>query len=399
MAVELSPFEALEDRAKGTGRPWDGSIELTYRCNERCGMCYLGPDWGRGRKNEELTTSEVFTLLDQLSDAGCFELMLTGGEVCLRKDLIEIVDYAGSKGFALILKTNGTMMTRELAEALHRNPFRNIEMSLLGASADTHDAVTKIPGSFEKTVRGIQLVREAGHNVKLYFTAMKLNFRELAQSRRLAESMGCEFEWSAQIQPRDDRSVIPLTLRLDAEEQVGIQEVRVKENLELTGGEWQSSGYQTNGWFCGAGKFSFNITPYGEVQPCILMRIDCGNIRESSFQQIWDTSPDLLRLRGLRLADVYGCKSCEIRDYCAACPGLFYMEMGDVTMPSPHICEQTEIKHQVNTGVFKPAGSRDSTGAFPRASNVLFGGMGHKPVALPMAPPAASTTAQPPSRR
>ena len=130
----------------------------------------------------------MYGLLDQIHDAGCFELMLTGGEVCLRPDLIDIVDYAGSKGFFLILKTNGTMMTRELAEALHRNPFRNIEMSLLGASAGTHDSVTKIPGSFDKTVRGIQLVREAGHNVKLYFTALKLNYREVVQARRLAES-------------------------------------------------------------------------------------------------------------------------------------------------------------------------------------------------------------------
>ena len=52
MAVEATPFAALEDLAKSTGRPWDGSIELTWRCNERCAMCYLGPDWGRGRKND-----------------------------------------------------------------------------------------------------------------------------------------------------------------------------------------------------------------------------------------------------------------------------------------------------------------------------------------------------------
>jgi radical SAM protein with 4Fe4S-binding SPASM domain len=382
MAVEATPFAALEDLAKSTGRPWDGSIELTWRCNERCAMCYLGPDWGRGRKNDELSTSEVFSLLDQIHDAGCFELMLTGGEVCLRPDLIDIVDYAGSKGFCLILKTNGTMMTRELAEALHRNPFRNIEMSLLGASAETHDAVTKIPGSFDRTMRGIQMVREAGHNVKLYFTALKLNYREVVQTRRLAESMGCEFEWSAQIQPRDDRSVIPLSLRLDPAEQVGVQELRVKENLEITGGMWESSGYQSNGWFCGAGKFSFNVTPYGEVQPCILMRMDCGNVREKSFQEIWETSPELRRLRGLKIAEVYGCSTCEIRDYCAACPGLFFMEMGDVTIPSPHICEQTELKHQAHTGAFKPAGSRDAEGNFPRAANVLFGGAGHQPIPL-----------------
>jgi radical SAM protein with 4Fe4S-binding SPASM domain len=384
MAV-ANPYESLEARAKQALAPWDGSLELTWRCNERCAMCYLGPDWGKGRKKDELSTAEVIGLLGELQEAGCFELMLTGGEVCLRKDFVEIVNHAGSLGFMLTLKTNGTMVTRELAEAIRNNPIRKVDMSLLGASAETHDTVTKIPGSFGKTLRGIEHIRAAGMNVKLNYTALKLNYREVVEAGRLARSLGCEFEWSSQVTPRDDRSVIPLTLRLDDPQMKEMQELKVAQVAEEFG-DWQATEYSNEGWFCGAGRYSFNITPYGEVQPCLLMRMDCGNIRDQPFMDIWRNGAEFLRLRSMRIQNVYGCNECEIREYCSACPGMFFMEMGDVTMPSPHTCRQTELKHQAATGVFKPAGSRDTDGEFPRPANNLFGGMGHQPVPLRVLP-------------
>jgi radical SAM protein with 4Fe4S-binding SPASM domain len=148
----------------------------------------------------------------------------------------------------------------------------------------------------------------------------------------------------------------------------------VKETIEQEG-SWEPQGYRDEGWFCGAGISGFNIDPYGEVQPCIAMRMPCGNLREQRFEEIWETAAPFKRLRGLKIADVYGCASCPVRDYCEACPGLFFMEMGDVTIPSPHTCEMAEMKHQAATGVFKPAGSRDADGNLPRPNNVIVGSM------------------------
>ncbi|HZT97452.1 MAG TPA: radical SAM protein [Chloroflexota bacterium] len=379
-------YELLQEQAQRSQAPWAGTLELTYRCNERCGMCYLGPDWGKGRKKDELTTGEVFDLLRQLREAGCFELLLTGGEICLRKDLLRIIDHAGSLGFLLTVKTNGTMVTEELALVLRRNPIQRVEMSLLGASATTHDAVTRIPGSFDRTMAAVDTFRRHEVPVKLYFTALSLNFREVVESKRLAAGLGCEFEWSSQVTPRDDRSVIPLTMRLHGEDMLAVQKQYVDE-ATAENGSWEASGYQNEGWFCGAGRHAFNITPYGDVQPCNIMRMDCGSIRRQPFAEIWRSAPEFLRLRAMRVADVFGCSDCKIRDYCAICPGLFYMEMGDVTIPSPHTCEQTEMKHLAATGTFIPAGSRDKSGEMPRPANAIFGGVSHQPVALPMSAP------------
>src|SRR5207248_2951508 len=156
------------------------------------------------------------------------------------------------------------------------------------------DAVTLIPGSFDRTIEAIKILREAGLKVKINFTAMTLNFRELAAARTLTLSLGAEFNWSSQVQPGDDRSVIPLTFRLPAKEQMELQKQRVAEATAETG-EFPPSGYKNDNWFCGAGKASFSITPYGDVEPCNTMRMYCGNVREQPFLEIWNTSPAFKR--------------------------------------------------------------------------------------------------------
>jgi len=162
-----------------------------------------------------------------------------------------------------------------------------------------------------------------------------------------------------------------------------MQKLRVAETWEDARAagydEYPEAGYQTEGWFCHAGSSSFNVTPYGEVQPCIAMRMDCGNIRERSFMDIWNNAPPLKRLRGSTIAEVYGCNNCAVRAYCNACPGLFYMEMGDILIPSPHTCQMAEMPYQEVTGVYQPCGARDEHGNLPTPENVVWGSI-HEPI-------------------
>jgi radical SAM protein with 4Fe4S-binding SPASM domain len=109
------------------------------------------------------------------------------------------------------------------------------------------------------------------------------------------------------------------------------------------------------------------------------MRMDCGNLKERSFIDIWENAAPFQRLRTLKIAEVYGCNRCEVRGYCSACPGLFFMEMGDVLMPSPHACEMAEMKYQAATGVYKPCGARDEQGNFPQPVNEIVGSL-HEPL-------------------
>ena len=111
--------ERLYEKVAVKRIPINGSFELTFHCNLRCVHCYCNlPLDEQGTTDKELSTSEVFDIFDQITDAGCLWLLLTGGECLLRKDFFHIWAYAKKKGLLPTLFTNGTLITREIADFL-----------------------------------------------------------------------------------------------------------------------------------------------------------------------------------------------------------------------------------------------------------------------------------------
>ncbi len=136
--------------------PLKGSIDLTYRCNNRCRHCWLWTDDGRG----ELSKEEIFDIVDQARAMGCREWAISGGEPMLRPDFAEIFDYITSRSRTYSLNTNGTLITPEIAQLMKRKGSKMV--ALYGATAEVHDHITRNPGSFDATMRGFELLREAG---------------------------------------------------------------------------------------------------------------------------------------------------------------------------------------------------------------------------------------------
>ena len=145
-------------RLAGRRYPFSGSFELTERCNLRCGHCYINqPAGSRAARARELTTSQVTGILDQIADAGCLYLLLTGGEALLRPDFEEIYLYAKRKGLLLTLFTNGTLLTPRLADFLAEWRPYALEITVYGATQDIYERVTGVPGSYAACMRGIEL--------------------------------------------------------------------------------------------------------------------------------------------------------------------------------------------------------------------------------------------------
>ena len=140
--------------------PISGSLEVTLRCNLRCQHCYIPGERRLSRKERELSLGEIQRILDEITDAGCLWLLLTGGEPLLRRDFLDIYTYAKRKGLLLTFFTNGTLVTRRIADHLAEwRPF-NIEITLYGATQETYERVTGIPGSYTRCRRGIDLLLE-----------------------------------------------------------------------------------------------------------------------------------------------------------------------------------------------------------------------------------------------
>ena len=129
-------------------------FELTFNCNLSCKHCYVVR-----RKTEELSTMEVFNILEQLKNAGCLNLVFSGGEIFTRKDFFEIAAYARKLNFAINLYTNGTLIDDKVADKIRKLNILRVEISLYGLR-DTHDKITQNKGSFDRAVKGIRLLME-----------------------------------------------------------------------------------------------------------------------------------------------------------------------------------------------------------------------------------------------
>jgi len=149
--ISLAQFgERLYNNAVAKRIPITGSFELTFRCNLSCAHCYCNlPPNDQDTIEKELSTEEVFNILDQIAEAGCLWLLITGGEPLLRPDFFEVYTYAKKKGFIITLFTNGTLITPEIADYLVQWPPFKVEITLYGVTSETHESVTGIPGSFK----------------------------------------------------------------------------------------------------------------------------------------------------------------------------------------------------------------------------------------------------------
>ena len=141
----------ISDEFANSNRLYSATIELTYRCNEKCRHCYVYDEGG-----EEMSTNQIMKILDDLCDMEVATLLFTGGEVFARKDIFEILEYAYKKHFAMDIFTNGTLLDESKIIKLKKLWPKSIQFSIYSHILQKHDAVTQIKGSYEKTINAIK---------------------------------------------------------------------------------------------------------------------------------------------------------------------------------------------------------------------------------------------------
>jgi len=162
--------------------PISGSIEVTQRCNNHCIHCYNNLSAGdRQAAAAELSLNEHYRILDEIVDAGCLWLLLTGGEIFLRRDFLDIYAYARQKGLLITLFTNGTLVSRQIADQLTRLPPFSIEITIYGRTKETYESVTQMPGSYEQCINGIRMLmaRKLPLKLKTMATARNLHTKSM----------------------------------------------------------------------------------------------------------------------------------------------------------------------------------------------------------------------------
>lgn len=149
---------------------------VTRRCNLKCVHCYSQSE--DLDYQGELSTDEGKALIDDLAQFGSPVILFSGGEPLIRPDILELIEYAVEKGLRAVVSTNGTLISRPLAENLHEIGLSYVGISLDGLES-VHDAFRGVRGTFERVLRSIKRCQDVGLKVGLRFTVNKRNYQDI----------------------------------------------------------------------------------------------------------------------------------------------------------------------------------------------------------------------------
>jgi radical SAM protein with 4Fe4S-binding SPASM domain len=354
--------ESLHRQVRAARTPLNVTIEVTRRCPLTCAHCYNNLAMGdRQAQLEELTTDEHRRLLDELAEAGCLWLLYTGGEILARRDFLEIYRHAKRRGFLITLFTNGILVNEAVADYLvEYRPFV-IEITLYGRTRETYERLTGVPGSFDRCMRGIELLLERGLPLTLKTVPITINKHEVWDMQRFADQLGVEFRFDAMLNPRIDCSQSPLAVRLTPEECVefDMQDPQRMDEWRKFASEFlrpvHTAETSDQLYHCGGGVDSFSINPYGEMSICVLSQEDRYDLRKGSVKQGWEEF--LRRVRDKKkVTRLTKCVNCELKAMCGMCPANGELENGDAEEPVDFLCQVAHLRAHAFDLPVKPHG-------------------------------------------
>ncbi len=328
-------------------------LELTYRCNLDCFFCYNDTNL----KGRQLGLNEYLPLLRDLCDLDTLHLTLTGGEPLAHPAFFDIAGAAREMGFVIRIKSNGHAVYGPLARRLKKevDPF-NIDVSLHGACAESHDRQTRVPGSFERLLSNTEEMLGLGIRVQMNCTLTRWNIDELEGMLEIADGFGIKLNPNLQVSPRDDGDREPLSIEASPQQKRTalrlLKQRREASHVPEQPGhtntarkaERRKSTQPVESPHCGAGTNNVLVDPYGNVYPCVQWRRSIGNIHDASIKQIWHDSTELAAVR----AQNYQVKR-EVDDRNAQshlmsfCPGMAYSMRGEPTYVYKSAKEQRDI--------------------------------------------------------
>jgi len=334
----------------GQRYPLNGMMELTDRCDLNCVHCYINqPEGSRQARSKELSTDQFKDILHQAADAGTLFMTFSGGEVFLRQDFPEIYTYARELGMLVSIYTNATLITPQIADLLRDIRPYTVDITIYGATKEIYEKVTRVPGSFERCLRGIPLLKERGIQFSLKTMLLTINKHELAEMQALAAEFGAEFRYDSTLWPRVDGGLQPFAYQIPAEEIIAMDFEDPERRAEWVRLARDFSGLPVRAekvFSCNGGVKSYHIDSAGKMTFCTMTRQPSYDLHEMSFLEAWEKIGELRQLtRQLSTP----CQTCTLGALCSQCPGWSQAIHGDNETPVDFNCALAhERKKRVN---------------------------------------------------
>ncbi len=344
------------------GAPFQVVWEVTSACNLKCRHCSANAV----NTANDLTTGEALDTIDKLADMGVTILAFSGGEPLMRKDIFKLAKITADHGIFAAMATNGTLMTEAVADKLKDSGVEYLQISLDGASPDTHDTFRGVPGSFQRTLQGVKNAVSRDFFVNISTTVTKLNYQEVPKILDLCEAL--QVDWfmfynfiptgrgheilDLDLSPREREDLLKTLYLRNKESPISLlstapQFARVALEMEKciesaivpthfyninTKGLIEQLAEFVGG--CGAGRFYFAMKPNGDIQPCVFFPINLGNIKTIDLEDMWLNNRVLLELRSKDFLKGH-CGVCSFKNNCGGCRARAYAYFKDHLASDP----------------------------------------------------------------
>lgn len=346
----------LHGKADKAGIPLSGTFELTARCNLDCRMCYIHKrESDPAALRAERTAEQWLDLARQAQQAGTLLLLLTGGEPMLRPDFREIYTGCRRLGMMVSVNTNATLIDDDMVRFLAADPPCRVNITLYGASRETYGALCGDPSAYDRVIRAILALKEAGVTVKLNCSVTPYNRQDAPAIYAFAREHGLPIQVATYMFPpvracemgcfAADR----LSPEEGAEEKLArevfaFEEDALRERLarKLAGQRVSDPGEEcqelpTERIRCRAGATTFWVTWDWKMRPCGMMTDPTALLEGKGFSRAWAEIREARRSIMVPAA----CTSCEMRNACEQCAALCQSESGSFTGVPDYMCRYT----------------------------------------------------------
>ncbi len=341
--------------------------ESTIKCNLTCAHCRRIESDEQAYR--DMSTAQAKAMIGQLAELGKGQpmmpvLVFSGGEPLCREDLFELIGEAKSAGLTPALATNGTLIDEGIAGQIKEGVVARVSISLDGATADIHNKLRQLEGSFENAIEGIGHLREKNVPFQINITMTKHNAHQLEDLYELAKSLGAvavhifmlvpvgcgqSLADTDMLSPEQYEKKMVDICKLDGRgelqikvtcgphyerviRQEGLYKARAKAGHP--GGSVPGGGHGGASRGCIAGLGVLFVGHQGDVFPCGYLPVNCGNVLEDELSDIWYKNKDLARMReGDELEGK--CGVCGYRQICGGCRGRAYAAEGNYMAEEP----------------------------------------------------------------
>lgn len=339
----------LLNQAKRTRTPANGSIELLPLCNMNCDMCYVRLSREEMKRQGRLRTADEWLEIGrQMKDAGVLFLLLTGGEPFLYPDFRRLYLELRKMGMIITINTNGTLIDEDLAAFFGKYKPRRVNITLYGTDEETYDKLCHYHGGYEKTLRGIRLLREQGVDVKVGGSLARANQDDLDKLLNIGEELNIPVRVDTYMMPATRERDLPYNMqsRLNPEEAARARIHALKREMgpELFPQYVRQSVERADHpepveakpghMSCMAGQCSFTINWQGEMRPCVILTEPAISVFEVGFKAAWkyiveETHKILLNEK---------CSTCHMRHLCRTCAASALLETGSYDGVPDYMC-------------------------------------------------------------